>query len=212
MSKIQEIQSAVETGKKKIVKELVEEALAEGLDPVDILNQGMIEAMGNIGEKFKTGEVFVPEMLVAARAMKAGVEILKPHLASKQDTSIGKFIIGTVQGDLHDIGKNLVAMMAEGSGFKVIDLGVDVSPEKIIETIKENPDCRVVGLSALLTTTMPSLGRAVTAITEAGLKNQVKIMVGGAPITQEFANSIGADGYAADAASAATLAKEMIAS
>ena len=212
MSKIQEIQSAVETGKKKIVKGLVEEALAEGLDPVDILNQGMIEAMGNIGEKFKTGEVFVPEMLVAARAMKAGVEILKPHLANKQDTSIGKFIIGTVQGDLHDIGKNLVAMMVEGSGFKVIDLGVDVSPEKIIETIKENPDCRLVGLSALLTTTMPSLSRAVTAITEAGLKSQVKIMVGGAPITQEFADNIGADGYAADAASAATLAKEMIAS
>ena len=212
MSKIQEIQSAVETGKQKIVKGLVEEALAEGLNPVDILTQGMIEAMGNIGEKFKTGEVFVPEMLVAARAMKAGVEILKPHLAGQQNTSIGKFIIGTVQGDLHDIGKNLVAMMAEGSGFKVIDLGVDVSPEKIIETIKENPDCRLVGLSALLTTTMPSLSRAVTAITEAGLKSQVKIMVGGAPITQEFADNIGADGYAADAASAATLAKEMIAS
>ena len=211
MSKIEEIQSAVETGKKKVVKELVEEALAEGLDPVDILNQGMIEAMGNIGEKFKTGEVFVPEMLVAARAMKAGVEILKPHLASKQHASIGKFIIGTVEGDLHDIGKNLVAMMVEGSGFNVIDLGVDVSPEKLIETIKENPDCRVVGLSALLTTTMPSLNRAVAAITEAGLKSQVKIMVGGAPITQEFADTIGADGYAADAASAATLAKEMIA-
>ena len=211
MSKIIEIQSAVETGKKKIVKGLVEEALAEGLNPVDILNQGMIEAMGNIGEKFKTGEVFVPEMLVAARAMKAGVEILKPHLASKQHTSIGTCIIGTVEGDLHDIGKNLVAMMVEGSGFTVIDLGVDVSPEKIIETIKENPDCRVVGLSALLTTTMPSLNRAVAAITEAGLKSQVKIMIGGAPITQEFADNIGADGYAADAASAASLAKEMIA-
>jgi corrinoid protein of di/trimethylamine methyltransferase len=211
MSKIEEIQSAVETGKKKIVIGLVEEALADGLNPVDILNQGMIEAMGNIGEKFKTGEVFVPEMLVAARAMKAGVEILKPHLAGEQHTSIGKFIIGTVEGDLHDIGKNLVAMMVEGSGFTVIDLGVDVSPEKLIETIKENPDCRVVGLSALLTTTMPSLNRAVAAITEAGLKTQVKIMVGGAPITQEFADNIGADGYAADAASAATLAKEMIA-
>ena len=211
MSKIQEIQSAVETGKKKIVKSLVEEAIADGLNPVDILNQGMIEAMGNIGEKFKTGEVFVPEMLVAARAMKAGVEILKPHLASKNNISVGKFIIGTVEGDLHDIGKNLVAMMVEGSGFEVIDLGVDVSPEKIIDAIKENPDCRVVGLSALLTTTMPSLNRTVAAITEAGLKSQVKIMVGGAPITQEFADTIGADGYAADAASAASLAKEMIA-
>ena len=212
MSKIAEIQSAVEAGKKKIVKELVEEALAEGFDPVAILNQGMIEAMGNIGEKFKTGEIFVPEMLVAARAMKAGVEILKPHLANEQNISIGKFIIGTVEGDLHDIGKNLVAMMVEGSGFSVIDLGVDVSPEKIIETIKENPDCRLVGLSALLTTTMPSLNRTVAAITEAGLKDQVKIIVGGAPITQEFADTIGADGYAADAASAASLAKEMITS
>ena len=211
MSKIAEIQSAIETGKKKIVKNLIEEALAEGVDPVAILNQGMIEAMGNVGEKFKTGDIFVPEMLVAARAMKAGVEILKPHLAGEKDTSIGKFIIGTVEGDLHDIGKNLVAMMVEGSGFKVIDLGVDVPPDKIIETIKENPDCSVVGLSALLTTTMPSLDRTVAAITEAGLKSQVKIIVGGAPITQEFADTIGADGYAADAASAATLAKEMIA-
>jgi len=211
MAKIEEIQNAVETGKKKIVKGLVEAALAEGVDPIAILNQGMIEAMGNIGEKFKTGEVFVPEMLVAARAMKAGVEILKPHLAGEQDTSVGKFIIGTVEGDLHDIGKNLVAMMVEGSGFRVIDLGVDVAPEKLIEAIKEHPDCRLVGLSALLTTTMPSLNRAVAAITEAGLKSQVKIIVGGAPITQEFADTIGADGYAADAASAASLAKEMIA-
>jgi corrinoid protein of di/trimethylamine methyltransferase len=212
MSKIQEIQTAVESGKQKIVKGLVEEALQQGLDPVAILNEGMIEAMGNIGEKFKTGEVFVPEMLVAARAMKAGVEILKPHLARKQHTTAGKFIIGTVEGDLHDIGKNLVAMMVEGSGFEVIDLGVDVSPETIIETIKANPDCCIVGLSALLTTTMPSLNRTIAAITEAGLRNQVKIMVGGAPITQDFADTIGADGYAADAASAASLAKEMIAS
>jgi corrinoid protein of di/trimethylamine methyltransferase len=212
MSKIQEIQSAVETGKMKLVKGLVEEALAEGLKPIDILNKGMIEAMGNVGEKFKTGELFVPEMLVAARAMKAGVEILKPHLAGEQNVSIGKFIIGTVEGDLHDIGKNLVAMMVESAGFNVIDLGVDVSAEKFIKTIQENPDCQVVGLSALLTTTMPNLKRAVAAITEAGLKSQVKIMIGGAPITQEFAHNIGADGYAPDAASAASLSKEFITS
>jgi corrinoid protein of di/trimethylamine methyltransferase len=186
--------------------------LAEGLKPIDILNKGMIEAMGNVGEKFKTGELFVPEMLVAARAMKAGVEILKPHLAGEQNVSIGKFIIGTVEGDLHDIGKNLVAMMVESAGFNVIDLGVDVSAEKFIKTIQENPDCQVVGLSALLTTTMPNLKRAVAAITEAGLKSQVKIMIGGAPITQEFAHNIGADGYAPDAASAASLAKEFITS
>lgn len=210
MSKIQEIQSAVETGKMKVVKGLVEEALAEGLKPIDILNKGMIEAMGVVGEKFKTGELFVPEMLVAARAMKAGVEILRPYLTGEQNVSIGKFIIGTVEGDLHDIGKNLVAMMIESAGFNVIDLGVDVAPQKFIETIQQNPDCQLVGLSALLTTTMPSLKKTVSAITEAGLKGQVKIMVGGAPITQEFANTIGADGYAADAASAASLAKSMI--
>jgi len=212
MSKIEEIQGAVESGKLKLVKGLVQEALTEGLDPIDILNKGMIEVMEIVGEKFKAGEIYVPEMLVAARAMKAGVEVLKPHMVSEQNTSIGKFIIGTVEGDLHDIGKNLVAMMVESSGFVVIDLGVDVSAEKFIETIKENPDCRLVGLSALLTTTMPNLNKAVTAITEAGLKSQVKIMIGGAPITQEFAKNIGADGYAADAASAASLAKELIAS
>ena len=193
------------------MKGLIEEALAEGLKPIDILNKGMIEAMGIVGEKFKDGEIFVPEMLVAARAMKAGVEILKPHMLGEEDISIGKCIIGTVQGDLHDIGKNLVAIMVESSGFKVIDLGVDVSAEKIIETIKENPDCSIVGLSALLTTTMPSLRKTVAAITDAGLKSQVKIMIGGAPITQDFADNIGADGYAPDAASAASLAKEMIA-
>jgi corrinoid protein of di/trimethylamine methyltransferase len=211
MSKLQEIASAVESGKMKVVKVLVGEALAEGLKPIDILNKGMIGAMDVVGEKFKTGELFVPEMLVAARAMKAGVEILKPHLASEQNISIGKFIIGTVEGDLHDIGKNLVAMMVESAGFTVIDLGVDVSAEKFIETIQANPDCHVVGLSALLTTTMPNMKRLVAAITEAGLKSQVKIIIGGAPITQEFAQTIGADGYAADAASAASLAKEMIA-
>ena len=212
MSKIQEIQIATETGKKKLMKGLIEEALAEGLKPLDILNKGMIEAMSIVGEKFKDGEIFVPEMLVAARAMKEGVETLKPHMVGEQDTSIGKFIIGTVEGDLHDIGKNLVAIMVESSGFEVIDLGVDVPAEKVIETIKENPDCRLVGLSALLTTTMPSLNRVVAAIIEAGLKSQVKIIVGGAPITQDFADKVGADGYAADAASAASLAKEMIAS
>ena len=211
MSKFQEIASAIETGKKKVVKGLVEEALAEGLEPLDILNQGMINAMSIVGEKFKANEIFVPEMLIAARAMKEGVEVLKPLLAGNQSAVIGKFIIGTVEGDLHDIGKNLVAMMIESAGYTVIDLGVDVSEEKLIEAIKENPDCNLVGLSALLTTTMPAMKALVRAISEAGLRDQVKIMVGGAPISQEFAEAIGADAFAADAATAAALAKAFVA-
>lgn len=209
MSKIQEISNAVESGKKKVVVQLVEQALAEGYSPLDILNQGMIAAMGIVGDKFKTNEIYVPEMLVAARAMKAGVELLKPHLGDNEGVSCGKFIIGSVEGDLHDIGKNLVAMMVESAGYTVIDIGVDVSAEKLIEAIKENPDCNLIGLSSLLTTTMPAMKRLVEAVREAGLHEQVKIMVGGAPISQEFADSIGADAFAADAASAAAIAKEL---
>ncbi|AGA69970.1 putative cobalamin binding protein [Desulfitobacterium dichloroeliminans LMG P-21439] len=209
MSKIQEISNAIELGKKKVVLELVEQALAEGYSPLDILNQGMIDAMGVVGEKFKSNEIYVPEMLVAARAMKAGVEVLRPHLGENEGESCGKFIIGSVEGDLHDIGKNLVAMMVESTGYTVIDIGVDVSAEKLIEAIKENPDCNLIGLSSLLTTTMPAMKRLVAAVKEAGLHEQVKIMVGGAPISQEFANSIGADAFAADAATAAAIAKKL---
>ena len=210
MSKIQEIAAAVEAGKAKIVGGLVEEAINEGCDPTEILNVGMIDAMGIVGDKFKKNEIFVPEMLVAARAMKKGVEVLKPHLASDAGASCGKYIIGTVAGDLHDIGKNLVAMMIESAGFEVIDLGVDVPAEKFVEAIKENPDCKVVGVSALLTTTMPAMKDTVKAIIDAGLQSQVKIMVGGAPINQEFADEIGADAYTADAASAAQVAKTLV--
>lgn len=210
VSKIQEIAKAIESGKKKIIRGLVEEALAEGCKPIDVLNQGMIDAMSVVGEKYKANEIYVPEMLVAARAMKEGVEVLKPHLGGDQSSVVGKFIIGTVEGDLHDIGKNLVAMMIESAGFTVIDLGVDVSTEKFIEAIKANPDCKLVGLSALLTTTMPSIKKTIAAISEAGLKSQVKILVGGAPITQEFADMIGADAFAADAATAASIAKEFV--
>jgi corrinoid protein of di/trimethylamine methyltransferase len=206
---MEEIRKAVETGRRKQIAGLIKEALEEGCSPFDILNYGMIETMGLVGEKFKTGEIYVPEMLVAARTMKEGVEVIKPLLMSGQTAAAGKFIIGTVEGDLHDIGKNLVAMMVESSGFAVIDLGVDVAPEKFIAAIRENPDCQVVGLSALLTTTMPSLGKILTAVREAGLHAQVKIIIGGAPITQEYADKIGADGFAADAASAATLVKEL---
>ena len=210
MSKIAEIAAAVEAGKAKIVGGLVEEAIKEGCDPTEILNVGMIDAMGVVGEKFKKNEIFVPEMLVAARAMKKGVEVLKPHLAGDSSATIGKYIIGTVAGDLHDIGKNLVAMMIESAGFEVIDLGVDVPAEKFVEAIKENPDCKVVGVSALLTTTMPAMKDTVKAIIDAGLQSQVKIMVGGAPITQEFADEIGADAYTQDAASAAQVAKTLV--
>ena len=210
MSKIDEIAAAVEAGKAKIAGGLVEEAIKEGCDPTEILNVGMIDAMGVVGDKFKKNEIFVPEMLVAARAMKKGVEVLKPHLAGDSSATIGKYIIGTVAGDLHDIGKNLVAMMIESAGFEVIDLGVDVPAEKFVEAIKENPDCKVVGVSALLTTTMPAMKDTVKAIIDAGLQSQVKIMVGGAPITQEFADEIGADAYTQDAASAAQVAKTLV--
>ncbi|MBQ8304868.1 MAG: corrinoid protein [Blautia sp.] len=208
-AEIQKVAELVEKGKGKLVGAAVQEALDAGCDASEILNEGMIGAMGVVGEKFKNNEIFVPEMLVAARAMKKGVEVLKPHLASGATGSMGKLIIATVAGDLHDIGKNLVAMMIESAGFEVIDLGVDVPIDKIIECYKENPDTKIIALSALLTTTMPSLRDTVAAINEQDFRKDIKIMVGGAPITQEFADEIGADGYSEDAASAATLAKNL---
>ena len=210
MSKIEELAVAVTKGKAKLVPNLVKDCLAEGMAPVEILNKGMIDAMGVVGEKFKNNEIFVPEMLVAARAMKKGVEVLKPAMAGEAGASAGKYIIGTVAGDLHDIGKNLVAMMIESAGFEVIDLGVDVPKEKFVEAVKNDPEVKIVGLSALLTTTMPAMKDTVEALIEAGCKSQVKIMVGGAPITQEFADEIGADCYTADAASAAQAAKALV--
>jgi methanogenic corrinoid protein MtbC1 len=169
----------------------------------------MIDAMGVVGEKFKKNEIFVPEMLVAARAMKKGMEVLGPHLASGAASSNGKFIIGTVEGDLHDIGKNLVAMMVGSAGFDVIDLGVDVPANKFIQALKDNPDCKVVALSALLTTTMPAMKDTVAAILNESFESQVKIMVGGAPVTAEYAANIGADAYTPDAVTAAETAKKL---
>ena len=211
MSKITEVAELVEKGKAKLVGAAVQAALDEGCDATEILNEGMIGAMAVVGEKFKNGEIFVPEMLVAARAMKKGVEVLKPHLANGSAGAKGKFIIATVAGDLHDIGKNLVAMMIESAGFEVIDLGVDVPAEKIIDCYRENPDTKIIGLSALLTTTMPSLRDTVAALNDSDFRGKIKVMVGGAPITQEFADEIGADGYSADAASAAELATRLAA-
>ena len=188
----------------------VEAALAAGVPASDILNKGCIAAMGEVGRLFEEGEMFVPEMLIAARAMQAGMNLLKPHLAEGEITSAGKILVGTVAGDLHDIGKNLVGMMMEGAGFEVVDLGTDVKPEAFVAGVQEHaPD--LIGMSALLTTTMPAMTATVEALTEAGLRDQVKVFVGGAPVTQNFADGIGADGYAPDASSATRKAKELMA-
>ena len=207
---IESVKQAVAGGKIKLIQGVVQEALDGGATAADILDT-MSEAMDEVGAKFQQGEIFVPEMLVAAKTMQRGVGVLKPLLGGAEGAKYGKFIIGTVAGDLHDIGKNLVAMMVESAGFEVIDLGVDVPAEKFVDAIKANPDCHVVGVSALLTTTMDAMRTTVQAIIDAGLKDQVKIMVGGAPITQAFADEIGADAYTTDAGSAAEKAKELAA-
>ena len=209
MSKVQEVADVVIAGRAKLAAGAVQAALDVGCEATDILN-AMIDAMGVVGEKFKNNEIFVPEMLVAAKAMKKGVDVLKPHLSAGEVGAMGKMIIGTVVGDLHDIGKNLVAMMIESAGFEVIDLGVDVPHERFVEAVRENPDVKIVGLSALLTTTMPSLRDAVALLNQQDFRPNIKIMVGGAPITQAFADEIGADAYTEDAASAAIKAKELV--
>mgnify|MGYP000896699751 FL=1 len=208
---IEEVKELVIKGSAKKVAKAVQAALDAGCDASEILNQGMVEAMSEVGEQFSKNEIFVSEMLVAARAMKKGVAVLQPHLANGSTGSLGKVIIATVKNDLHDIGKNLVAMMIESAGFEVIDLGIDVPIAKIIECYHENPDTKIIALSALLTTTMPDLRETVDALNHEDFRNEVKIMVGGAPITKEFADEIGADGYSADAAEAAVLAKKLAA-
>ena len=207
---IENVHDLVVRGKAKLVPAAVQETLDEGVEASAILDT-MISAMDVVGENFKNGTIFVPEMLIAAKAMKKGVEVLKPHLATGAAGALGKVIIGTVAGDLHDIGKNLVAMMIESAGFEVIDLGVDVPVEKFLTAYEENPGTKIIACSALLTTTMPALQETVTALNAAPWRSQVKVMVGGAPITQEFADKIGADAYTPDAASAAKKAKELAA-
>ena len=209
MSKLVEISEALQKGRAKIVAELVQVAIDEGTPASQILSEGLLSGMSIIGEKFSNNEVFVPEVLIAARAMNSGVSILKPLLVSEGVKPVGKACIGTVKGDLHDIGKNLVRMMFEGKGLEVVDLGIDVSPEKFVETAK-NEGCQIIACSALLTTTMGAMKEVVEKATEAGIRDQVKIMVGGAPVTTEFCNSIGADAYTADAASAASKALEFV--
>jgi len=203
------ISTALQAGKAKVVKELVETALADGVSAKDILEDGLLAGMDVVAVKFKNNEVYVPEVLIAARAMNAGTTLLKPYLAESGAKPIGKALIGTVKGDLHDIGKNLVRMMFEGKGIEVVDLGVDVSPEKFVEAYQaEKAD--VIALSALLTTTMSEMKNTVDAFVSAGLRSNVIIMVGGAPVTNGFCESIGADIYTADAASAAEAAKQAI--
>jgi len=202
------LKQAVIEGDDKQVADLARRALDEGLSAETILNDALIVGMGEVGELFEQGEYFVPELLLSARAMQAAMEVLRPLLSASSYEPLGKVVMGTVQGDLHDIGKKLVAMMLEGSGFEVIDLGTDVPPARFVETVEES-GAQVVGLSALLTTTLPAMEATVSALREAG-PVRVKVMIGGAPVTSAFAQSIGADGYAPDASSAVALARRLV--
>ena len=208
MSIFLEISENVRMGKMKAVKELVQSAVDSGLPAKDILNLGLLVGMNEIGERFKNNEVYVPEVLVAARAMNAGVTILKPLLVEGNVQAVGKVCLGTVRGDMHDIGKNLVKMMMEGKGLEVVDLGTDVAPDTFVNTAIEQ-DCKVICCSALLTTTMDEMAEVVKRAEKAGVRDRIKIMIGGAPITEEFCRKIGADVYSADAASAADAAVEL---
>lgn len=209
MAEIQEISEFLQKGRAKNVKALVTEALEEGKDPKAILNDGLLAGMMIIGEKFKNNEVFVPEVLVAARALNAGLAILEPKLVEVGNEPVGKVVIGTIKGDLHDIGKNLVAMMMKGVGFEVTDMGVDVEPEAFIEKAEEI-GADIICISALLTTTMPGMQSVIDALQEKGLKDKYIVMVGGAPVNQSFADQIGADYYTPDAATAAEVAKKAV--
>ena len=209
MADLQAIAENLIKGQAPKVVELVTQALDEGIPVRDILHEGLIAGMNVVGNKFKNNEFYVPEVLIAARAMKQGMALIQPRLVSEKIEPLGKVSIGTVKGDLHDIGKNLVAMMLEGAGFQIIDLGIDVSPEKFIESVKEQ-GAQIICMSALLTTTMPSMQTTVEAIKEAGLSDSVRVMIGGAPVTQAYADQIGANGYAPDAASASDKARELV--
>jgi 5-methyltetrahydrofolate--homocysteine methyltransferase len=206
---LEQIATGVIEGNIQGVPEMVQKALTEGLEAGEILEKGLVVGMNEVGKRFKVGNMFIPEVLKSAKTMHAGQELLRPHLAGSKSHLSGKVVLGTVQGDLHDIGKNLVGMMCEGAGFEVIDLGFNLEPEKFTEAIKAHqPD--IVGMSALLTTTMRAMGYTLKAIEEAGLRDKVKVMVGGAPVDEEFAKRIGADGYGHNAVSGAETAKKLI--
>ena len=206
---LQTIYDAILDGEYKTVGQKVQAALDAGVPPPQVLNEGMIAAMSEVGQRFECGEYFVPEMLVAARAMQSGLAVLKPYLKEAGVPSAGRIIIGTVKGDLHDIGKNLVAMMLEGAGFEMIDLGVDVSPETFAEAAR-SANAQVVALSALLTTTMLNMQNTIQALEVAGVRSQVKVVIGGAPITEAYAAQIGADGFSSDASRAVAVVKSLL--
>lgn len=209
MVDLKELSEALFRGDISKVKEITQRALQEKVEPKEILEKGLIKGMEVVGVKFKNNEIFLPEVLLASQAMYGGMELLQPELIKSGVKAVGKVIIGTAKGDLHDIGKNLVAMMLKGGGFEVIDLGIDVSPEKYLKALQEHqPD--IIAISALLTTTMSGMEEVITILKSTGLRDKVKVMVGGAPVTQEFANEIGAEGYAPNAASAVDKAKELL--
>jgi 5-methyltetrahydrofolate--homocysteine methyltransferase len=206
---LQELFDGVVDGKAPVAQQKVQEALDAGIEPAVILNEGMIAAMREVGRRFEVGKYYVPEMLISARAMKMGLAILQPRLRQANVQSAGKVVAGTVRGDLHDIGKNLVCMMLQGAGFEIKDLGTNVSPEKIVDAVRRDSP-NIVALSALLTTTMPAMKDTIVALEQAGVRDRVKVIVGGAPITDAYAREIGADGYAADASRATTLAISLL--
>ena len=210
MPDLKELYEAVVSCNAKATQALTQQALAEGVDPLKLVNEYMVPAMDEVGRRFEANEYFVPELLISARAMKASLEIIRPLLTARGDKPAGRVAIGTVKGDLHDIGKNLVSSLLEGGGFEVIDLGVNVSPEKFIATVNEK-QANIVAMSALLTTTMPSMKTTIDALKQAGVREKVKVLIGGAPITQKYADEIGADGYSENAVGAVALAKRAVA-
>jgi 5-methyltetrahydrofolate--homocysteine methyltransferase len=209
MPDLKQLYEAVVSGDAKKTQALTQQALAEGVDPLNLVNDYMVPAMDEVGRRFEANEYFVPELLISARAMKAALEIIRPLLTARGDQPLGRVAIGTVKGDLHDIGKNLVGSLLEGGGFEVIDLGVNVTPEKFIATINEKK-ANIIAMSALLTTTMPSMKTTIDALKQAGVRDKVKVLIGGAPITQKYADEIGADGYSENAVGAVALAKKAV--
>ena len=210
MSDYGKLTEAILNGDSRTAVAVTQEALAAQADPQDLVTKYMIPAMDEIGKRFETGDCFVPELLISARAMKASLQLIRPLLAARGAEPVGRVIIGTVKGDLHDIGKNLVKMMAQGAGIEVVDLGIDVSADKFVQGLKDNPDARTIGISALLTTTMTGMKDVIDRFEKEGLRKKVKFMVGGAPLTDQYAREIGADGYAPDAASAAEKIKAFL--
>jgi 5-methyltetrahydrofolate--homocysteine methyltransferase len=210
MATFQELSEAIQKGNAAAAKDLTSTLLAEKQSAGEILNKGLLDGMEKIGRRFKANEVYIPEVLIAARAMNQSMEILRPELVKAGIKPIGKMLLGTVKGDLHDIGKNLVKMMAQGAGMEVVDLGIDVSADKFIQGAKDNPDAKAIGMSALLTTTMTGMKEVIDRFQKEGLRDKVRFMVGGAPLTDQYAREIGADGYAADAATAAEKFKAIV--